>query len=36
MQAYRESIGSDRDVLVLQPDGEFFKFLQNQVGTSAN
>jgi membrane protease subunit HflC len=32
MQAYRESIGSDQDVLVLQPDSEFFKFLQSQVG----
>jgi membrane protease subunit HflC len=34
MQAYRESIGRDQDVLVLQPDSEFFKFLQNQVGTA--
>ncbi|HJR69571.1 MAG TPA: protease modulator HflC [Gammaproteobacteria bacterium] len=34
MQAYRESIGSDRDVLVLQPDSEFFKFLQNQAGSA--
>jgi len=33
MQAYRESIGRDQDVLVLQPDSEFFKFLQNQVGS---
>jgi modulator of FtsH protease HflC len=33
MQAYRESIGGDQDVLVLQPDSEFFKFLQNQVGS---
>ena len=31
MQAYRESIGSDQDILVLQPDSEFFKFLQNQA-----
>jgi membrane protease subunit HflC len=36
MQAYRESIGSDKDVLVLQPDSEFFKFLQSQVGSSDN
>jgi membrane protease subunit HflC len=36
MQAYRESIGSDQDVLVLQPDSEFFKFLQNQVGSTDN
>jgi membrane protease subunit HflC len=34
MQAYRESIGSDQDVLVLQPDSEFFKFLQSQVGST--
>jgi membrane protease subunit HflC len=33
MQAYRESLGRDQDVLVLQPDSEFFKFLQNQVGS---
>jgi membrane protease subunit HflC len=33
MQAYRESIGGDQDVLVLEPDSEFFKFLQNQVGS---
>jgi membrane protease subunit HflC len=33
MQAYRESIGGDQDVLVLQPDSEFFQFLQNQVGS---
>ena len=36
MQAYRESIGSDQDMLVLQPDSEFFKFLQNQVGSTGN
>jgi membrane protease subunit HflC len=34
MQAYRESIGSAQDVLVLQPDSEFFKFLQSQVGAT--
>jgi membrane protease subunit HflC len=34
MQAYRESIGSDQDVLVLQPDSEFFQFLQNQGGSA--
>jgi membrane protease subunit HflC len=33
MNAYRESIGGDQDVLVLQPDSEFFKFLQSQAGT---
>jgi membrane protease subunit HflC len=36
MQAYRESIGSDQDVLVLQPDSEFFKFLQSQAGSAGN
>jgi len=36
MQAYRESIGKDQDVLVLKPDSEFFKYLQNQVGSSSN
>jgi membrane protease subunit HflC len=34
MQAYRQAIGRDQDVLVLQPDSDFFKFLQNQLGTS--
>ena len=27
MQAYRESLGLEQDVLVLSPDSEFFKFL---------
>jgi modulator of FtsH protease HflC len=27
MQAYRESLGQDNDVLVISPDGEFFKYL---------
>jgi membrane protease subunit HflC len=27
LQAYRKSIGSDSDVLVIEPDSEFFKFL---------
>jgi membrane protease subunit HflC len=34
MQAYREAIGKEQDVLVLQPDSEFFKFLQSQVGSN--
>ena len=34
MQAYRQAIGRDQDVLVLQPDSDFFKFLQNQLGAS--
>jgi len=33
MSAYRESIGTEQDILVLEPDSEFFKFLQMQVGT---
>lgn len=29
MRAYREALGSDRDVLVISPDGEFFKYLND-------
>lgn len=32
MTAYRQSIGGEGDVLVLQPDSEFFRFLQDQFG----
>jgi membrane protease subunit HflC len=35
LQAYRNSIGRDQDVLVLRPDSDFFQFLQKQVGTTA-
>ena len=28
MQAYRRSIGKEGDILVLAPDGEFFKYLK--------
>jgi membrane protease subunit HflC len=35
MQAYRESIGRDQDILVLQPDSEFFRYLQSQLGSGA-
>jgi membrane protease subunit HflC len=35
MAAYRESIGGSQDILVLQPDSEFFRYLQNQFGASA-
>jgi membrane protease subunit HflC len=35
MSAYRESIGGGQDILVLQPDSEFFRYLQNQFGTEA-
>ena len=34
MSAYRTSIGGDQDVLVLQPDSDFFRFLQSQFGTA--
>jgi membrane protease subunit HflC len=33
MSAYRESIGGAQDVLVLQPNSEFFRYLQNQSGS---
>lgn len=36
MQAYRAAIGSEQDLLVLQPDSEFFKFLQSQTGSADN
>ena len=32
MAAYRESIGGSQDVLVLEPDSEFFRYLQSQFG----
>jgi membrane protease subunit HflC len=32
MQAYRQSIGGSSDVLVLQPDSDFFRYLQSQFG----
>ena len=35
MAAYRESIGGSQDVLVLSPDSEFFRYLQQQSGTVA-
>jgi membrane protease subunit HflC len=34
LNAYKASFGSDKDVLVLEPDSEFFKFLKNSKGTS--
>jgi membrane protease subunit HflC len=33
MAAYRESIGGGQDILVLQPNSEFFRFLQSQFGS---
>jgi membrane protease subunit HflC len=35
LQAYRNSIGRDQDVLILKPDSDFFQFLQKQAGTTA-
>jgi len=32
MEAYRQSIGGSNDVLVLQPDSDFFRYLQSQIG----
>jgi membrane protease subunit HflC len=32
MIAYRQAIGGPQDMLVLQPDSEFFRYLQNQFG----
>jgi len=32
MLAYRESIGGEGDILVLEPDSDFFRFLQNDLG----
>ena len=29
MQAYRRSLGKQGDVLVIAPDGEFFKYLKD-------
>jgi len=34
MSAYRKSIGREQDVLVLSPDSEFFRFLQEQMGAT--
>ena len=32
MEAYRQSMGKAQDVLVLQPDSEYFRFLTEQQG----
>jgi membrane protease subunit HflC len=31
MQAYRTSIGRGEDVLVIEPDGEFFRYLKDPM-----
>lgn len=33
MEAYRASIGGEQDILVLSPNSDFFRFLQEQSGT---
>jgi membrane protease subunit HflC len=35
MLAYRKAIGGNNDVLVLQPDSDFFQFLQSEFGARA-
>jgi modulator of FtsH protease HflC len=35
MQAYRTSIGRGDDVLVIEPEGEFFRFLKDPAGNTA-
>jgi modulator of FtsH protease HflC len=35
MSAYRQAIGGDRDVLVLEPGSQFFQFLHQQLGSPA-
>ena len=35
LQAYKNSIGKDGDLLVLSPDGEFFKYLKDPDHTPA-
>jgi membrane protease subunit HflC len=32
IQAYRQSMGKPGDILVLQPDNEFFKYLNQSSG----
>jgi len=34
MEAYRASIGGERDILVLSPNSDFFRFLQEQSGAA--
>jgi modulator of FtsH protease HflC len=35
MQAYRTAIGRGDDVLVIEPEGEFFRFLKDPAGSAA-
>ena len=32
LQAYRESLGQNRDIMVLAPDSEFFRYLRDPAG----
>jgi hypothetical protein len=34
MDAYRKALGSKQDLLVLQPDSEFFKYFNSETGIS--
>ncbi len=34
LQAYRDSLGREGDILVITPQGEFFKYLRSAAGTS--
>lgn len=36
MQAYRTAIGRGDDMLVIEPDGEFFRFLKNPAGNDGS
>lgn len=34
LQAYRQAIGNEQDLLVLEPDSDFFRFLERQLDSS--
>ncbi|MEE8527204.1 MAG: protease modulator HflC [Gammaproteobacteria bacterium] len=34
MQAYRRSLGKENDILLIKPEGDFFKYLSNKQGNS--
>jgi len=34
MQAYRRSLGNENDILLIKPEGDFFKYLSNKQGNS--
>jgi modulator of FtsH protease HflC len=35
LQAYRDSLGREGDILVITPQGEFFKYLRSAAGTAS-